>query len=439
MAKTRTRKTQDTGSKNGIMQNDNCNVATDAVQTSDHIFDVFYDAMIVSAGRIDGTDVLSISPLVASARNTQLYDKAIKRIEARPYQIKAAVQEMVSHSLPNQNEEPHGIIDHLVHGLHAIADAMTVSHMSGAHLKGPLKYVGPLAEVTAEVLHNPAGELTEKLVCGTAITFTKESVNIVIAAEFAATAGIAASFAATPAAGYATAGFVAVASYKMIQQITTPIGKLAQHACHGAFNYVRQNKQNNAHTEEIDALQADLFHHTMPPPPTNRMNKNADTAPTPNIPNQSMVSNSTASIMLSMGFSESVINRSANSNNDIINSCATNIQSLHNSQRNFRGGISAATNNVNLSNLSVAERPTITYTSMMDRQVALANSPFMLSSFQEPPQPQVSTYNSGFFYNGGEGGSNMYCDRFGNCYSTDGIGRNDCSNSEKKCESSVKF
>jgi hypothetical protein len=484
MAKTRTKKTHATKSNISITEpNDHSNSTMDTAQKDDHLFDVLYDAMVVSAGRVDNAAVLPIAPLAEacdlaniqqfSARDPELYEAALKRMEARPHRIKAALKGMVSFVMPHQNDESHGIIEHVVQGLHAISDAMNVAHLSGAHLKGPLKYIGPLAEVTAEVLHNPAGELTEKLVCGTAITFTKESVNIVISAEVAATAGLAANFAATPAAGFATIGFVAVASYKMIQKITAPIEKIAQQACHDAFNRLRQYKQNNVCAVDKNVLPITrISNHTNAVNPAKQFNqymeyhlaklekKSNDSSSNlyqSNLDQQvalancgltlslqkseqdSVVKNSSTAMMLSnMGFADSVGQRIAKAgNNELIKNTISNIKNLQSAAANSQANIASSFNAVNLPHFHSTPRPTITYTSTMEGQVRLAR-PHMYSSFQKQ-LPSSSKFNSGMFYSGGEGGgSSWYCDSNGNCYSVGG--GNDCRNSDSgKCTSELKF
>lgn len=298
-------------------------------------------------------------------------------------------------SKSHSNEEPRGIREHVAHGLDAVAEAMTTAHFAGAHMKGPLKYVGPLAATAAEIIRNPAGEVTEKLVCGTTVAFTKEAVNTVVAEKITTAAGLAATFVATPAGGVVTAGAVAVFSYKIVNKITEPLGKLAEHQCHRAFNYMRASHQTS---QPID----------IPPPTTG----------------------STASILSAMHTSQASIYHDAKndySHNPVINRCGENIQNLENSLRDYRAGIASDLTSPILSSLSAEQRPEITFTSMMDRQVSKINEWCMFSTFKEaPPPPSTSPVFNGFYNSGGEGGLRTYCDSYGNCYTVSGGGGKDC-------------
>jgi hypothetical protein len=158
---------------------------------------------------------------------------------------------------------------------------------------------------------------------------------------------------------------------------------------------------------------------------------------TPAQQTQTANTSSTISMLTGMGFSQAVANRVANNaaSNSIIQSSIASSQSLNNARSDFQSTIASNTNNVNLSSFSAASRPSITYTSMMDRQVALANSGFMFSSFHEP-EPEVTSNHSAFFdRSGGGGNGGKHCDpRSGNCNS-----QRNCGNSSSgKCESKLR-
>jgi hypothetical protein len=158
---------------------------------------------------------------------------------------------------------------------------------------------------------------------------------------------------------------------------------------------------------------------------------------TPAQQTQTANTSSTTSMLTGMGFSQAVANRVANNavSNSIIQRSIASSQSLNNARSDFQSTIASNTNNVNLSSFSAASRPSITYTSMMDRQVALANSGFMFSSFHEP-EPEVTSNHSDFFgRSGGGGNAGKHCDpRSGNCNS-----QRNCGNSSSgKCENKLR-
>lgn len=129
--------------------------------------------------------------------------------------------------------------DSIEKSLHTIAETTTVTHMSGVHLKGPLNYIGPIAEVLSEIIHDPSGNLNEKIACGTSVALTKEAINTAVAARVGLYAGLAASVPATPMGGIAVGATTGITAYKITEAITEPLGKIVEESCHDAFQQLR--------------------------------------------------------------------------------------------------------------------------------------------------------------------------------------------------------
>jgi hypothetical protein len=138
------------------------------------------------------------------------------------------------------HEGEHGVAGKVGDALHGVADAITSAHASGIHLPKTANKIGIAAAIGGEILHNPSGNVVERVVCGAGVALVKETLNVGLAAEAAVVAGTVASGAATPATGVAVAGLVGVSSYKLINKVTEPIGKAAEKVCHVSFEFGRE-------------------------------------------------------------------------------------------------------------------------------------------------------------------------------------------------------
>ncbi|KTD09314.1 tetratricopeptide repeat protein [Legionella jamestowniensis] len=119
---------------------------------------------------------------------------------------------------------------------HGISNLNTAVHMTGLHvMPKQLKYVGPVAEVISEIIHNPSEPVVEKIVCGTGVALAKEGINSTVAAVSGVTIGSVASLGTTPIGGAFVGAAVATGAYVMADKITTPMGKVVTDACHQAF------------------------------------------------------------------------------------------------------------------------------------------------------------------------------------------------------------
>jgi hypothetical protein len=266
-----------------------------------------------------------------------------------------------------------------------------------------VKNSGLAADIVQEAMKEEGDDWVEKGVCASFKVLAADAAG----APFlnSAARGAVAGAAGGPycaAAGAAIAVVAVAATKPAIQELTRPVGETVDKVCHAGFGWMREKLQ------QIETKQAET--------------------------------SSSALIISNINNPLSVNNHNINYNNGaIMQSCVTNIQNLQKAQSDFQTGISSSTSNIDLPQFSNTARPTVTYTDLMDRQVALANAPFMFSSFQEPPPPpSASTWSNGFSSSGGEGGK-WYCDSFGNCYNVGG-GGNDCRGpNASKCESSLKF
>lgn len=283
----------------------------------------------------------------------------------------------------------------------AIEIGETTAKAVGQAVSHVVKNSGLAADIVQEAMKEDGDGWVEKGVCASLKVLTVNAANAPFSI-FAATQGAEAGAVSGPYGAAAGAAVAVAATKPAIQELTRPVGETVDKVCHAGFGWMREKLQ------QIETKQAQT--------------------------------SSSALIISNINNSLSVNNQNINYNNGaIMQSCVTNIQTLQEAKSNFQTGISSSASNINLSQFSNTAHPTVTYTDLMDRQVALANAPFMFTSFQEPPSPPtVSRWSDGFGNNGGEGGK-WYCDSFGNCYNVGG-GGNDCRGSNaSKCESSLRF
>lgn len=158
-----------------------------------------------------------------------------------------------------EKRPPQDELDIIAKSLHAIGDTATVAHMGGLHIKGPLKFIGPIAEIGAEIIHNPSGDLAEKLVCGTGVALAKEAINLYVGTEIGTIAGIAATTVSTPLGGAIVGSTVGIGAYKLTQTLTEPMGQVVEKACHETFETARSllqdddtEKSNKSNWKNID-------------------------------------------------------------------------------------------------------------------------------------------------------------------------------------------
>jgi hypothetical protein len=263
----------------------------------------------------------------------------------------------------------------------------TAAKAVGQAVSHVIKNSGLAAEIAQEAMKEDGDGWVEKGVCA---SFKVLVVNAAGAPFLNSAARGAVAGAAGGPYGAATGAAVAVvavaATKPAIQELTRPVGETVDKVCHAGFGWMREKLQ------QIETKQTP----TSITPPSN--------------------TSSSALIISNISSSLSGINHA--DYGAIIGSCVTNIQSVQKSQNAAEVGISFSANKINLPQFSNTDRPTVTYTDIMNRQVALANGPFFFSSFHEPPPPSMSKYQDGFYSSGGDG-QQWYCNSFG-CFPVNG-------------------
>lgn len=402
--------------------------------------------------------VKNLTRNIDSPPASYLNDEYNRDIDISPQQMKIAIKTVYDFVSPYKQ----AIVDTLAAGFHSIADAMIMVHMSGVHVQGPLKYLGPFFEVVSEILHNPSGELMERLVCGSTVGLVKEAVNITVAVESGVAVGLLSSVGTTPAGGIATMGVVVVGAYKMANKITTPLGHMIQHKCHTMFKnsdhekrtLTENPKQRDVSTSKMANILApantdptDLYLSVINQQ-TQSINQLLQSPyPIPNPVPDSINPFATTrdsgmehlqhhlTILRQTNPSLNETGKALTSSPSLTEKISEHLQNLANSQNSFHRTLASSHYN-NFSQFTTQSPPVWHFNtaSEADRYRAFFSNYIAGDFCVIPPKSQ----DFSFFGGGasGSGGKNGYCDnRFGNC-SGGSSGSDNCRDSGSgKCES----